>query len=47
MKYKAHVKKEEEKIDEDFNLLIRQFTGDMEDLKGRLKAQLNTHLDKF
>ena len=38
MKYQLHVKREEEKIDGDFNRLIRQFTGDMEDLKERLKG---------
>lgn len=33
LKYRNHVKKEEDKIDVDFDALIAEFTKDMEDLK--------------
>lgn len=36
-KYKNHIKKEEEKIELDFNTLIEQFIKDIEDIKNRLK----------
>ncbi|KAL4433185.1 hypothetical protein ABPG74_010880 [Tetrahymena malaccensis] len=47
LKYRNHVKKEEEKIDADFDALIAEFTRDMEEVKLKLKAQLNSQFEKF
>lgn len=46
-KYKTHVKKEEEKIDADFDFLISEFTKDIEEIKLKLKSSFTVSLDKF
>jgi hypothetical protein len=46
-KYKNHVKKEEDKINADFDLLITQFTQDIEEIKQKLKQNFQSSLEKF
>lgn len=47
IKYKMHLKKEEDKIDADFDELIKQFTSDVEELKNKLKETMRAELADF
>ena len=47
MKYKNHVKKEEEKIDIDFDNLVLSFKNNIDDIKNKLKGNLHENFDKF
>ncbi|KAL4429414.1 hypothetical protein ABPG74_021001 [Tetrahymena malaccensis] len=47
VKYKTHIRREEEKIDADFDSLIENVVNDLNDLRNKLKEKLKTHQDTY